>query len=154
MTGGRFADRAAARSPPFIRTIAINELGRLKAAKAVPGLLIAARDKEPLVRSATLQALAQIGRQQTPRFPRDHRGDDRRVGRRGTRRTGGQAVGPRRTRRARRQSDHQRQDVMATLVGVLKDPNPRLASKAREIVSTVYQATPEEIEKLQRATVK
>ena len=45
---------------PFVRTVAINGLGRLKAAKALPQLLVATHDKEPLVRCAALQALAQI----------------------------------------------------------------------------------------------
>ncbi|MFA5189255.1 MAG: HEAT repeat domain-containing protein [Verrucomicrobiia bacterium] len=56
-------------SRPFIRTIAINELGRMKVAKAVPGLIKALRDKEPLVRSASLQALTRIGLTDTPDFP-------------------------------------------------------------------------------------
>lgn len=47
-------------SRPFIRTIAINELGRMKVKKAVPGLLKALHDKEPLVRSAGVQALTRL----------------------------------------------------------------------------------------------
>jgi HEAT repeat protein len=53
-------------SRPFIRTIAINELGRMKVAKAVPGMLKALRDKEPLVRSASLQSLTKIALTDTP----------------------------------------------------------------------------------------
>ena len=41
----------------------------MKVAKAVPGLLKALRDKEPLVRSASLQALTQIALTDTPDFP-------------------------------------------------------------------------------------
>jgi hypothetical protein len=55
-------------SRPFIRTIAINELGRMKVAKAVSGMLKASRDKEPLVRSAGLQALTRIAQTNTPDF--------------------------------------------------------------------------------------
>lgn len=56
-------------SRPFIRTIAIQELGRLKVQKAVPGLLKATHDQEPLVRSASLQALTATGQAGAAELP-------------------------------------------------------------------------------------
>ena len=137
-------------SRPFIRTVAINDLGRLKAAKAVPGLLIATHDKQPLVRSASLRALAQIAREETSHLP--------------------QAIAamiaalakPQREEPVVRQSaleglailgskvTAERQEVVQTLVEVLRDRNPRLAKRAREMLDSVYKATPAEIERARR----
>lgn len=126
-------------SRPFIRTIAINELGRLKAVKAVPKLLVAARDKQPLVRSATLQALAQIGRQQTPCAPEiftallgvlAQREQEEAVVRQsaleGLALLEGKVAG-------------QRREVVRALVAVAGERNPRLAERAREVLKTIYR---------------
>ena len=56
-------------SRPFVRTIAIQELGRLRATAAIPALLKALDDPQPLVRCASLQALGDIGRDQPPQLP-------------------------------------------------------------------------------------
>ncbi len=129
-------------SRPFIRTIAINELGRLKAAKAVPKLLTATHDKQPLVRSASLQALARIGREQASCPP--------------------QIVAAMLDVLAKREREEavvrqsaleglaaleskvagQRQAVVQALTEVVGDRNPRLAQRAREILQGVYRAAP------------
>jgi len=136
---------------PFIRTIAINELGRLKASKAVPGLLTATHDKQPLVRSASLQALAQIGREATPDFPKivaamttvagDGQHEEAVV--RESALDGLATLGTKMTA--------ERQEVVQTLVRASRDRNPRLANKARETLRRVYRVTPAEPEKDRRA---
>jgi len=132
---------------PFIRTIAIQELGRMKVAKAVPRLLAATRDKQPLVRSVSLQALAQIGREQTP-CPSEIIAAML-----------APLAGPQREEAVVRQSaldglaalaggvTAQRQEVVQALVGVMEDENPRLAEKAREILQLVSKTAPAEIDK-------
>ena len=137
-------------SRPFIRTIAINELGRLKVAKALPGLLIATRDKQPLVRSASLQAMAQIGRNEAVCSPKiiaamigalaDREHEEpvvRQSALEGLAALEGK-VGA------------QRGDVVRALVGALGDRNPRLVQKAKETLDSVYKATPAEIETARR----
>ncbi len=138
-------------SRPFVRTIAINDLGRLKAAKAVPGLLIATRDKQPLVRSASLQALARIARDDTRHLPQALAAMTAALAQ------------PQREEPVVRQSALEglailgskvttgRQEVVKTLVEVLRDRNPLLAKKARQTLESVYQATPAEIERAQGA---
>ena len=135
-------------SRPFIRTIAINELGRLKVAKAVPGILIATRDKQQLVRSASLQALAQIGQNEATCSPKviaamiaalGNREHEEPVVRQSA--LDGLAA-------LEGKVGDQRGDVIRALIGALTDRNPRLARKAKETLDRVYKATPAEIEKV------
>lgn len=131
-------------SRPFIRTIAINELGRLKTAKAVPGLLTATRDKQALVRSASLQALAQIGREQTPCPPEilaamlgvlAQREQEEAVVRQSALEGLATLEG---------HASSQRQEVARALAAVAGERNPRLAQRAREILKNVYRVSPVE----------
>ena len=134
-------------SRPFVRTIAINDLGRLKAAKAVPQLLAATHDKQPLVRCASLQSLAQIGQDDAASAGQivavllavlaDRDGDEAVVKQSaldGLALLAGKATAP-------------REAILRTLVAVQGYGNPRLARKAQEILDTVCKATPAEIEK-------
>jgi hypothetical protein len=41
----------------------------------------------------------------------------------------------------------QRQAILQTLVATMEDRNPRLTKKSREVLESVYKATPTEIEK-------
>ena len=120
-------------SRPFIRTIAINELGRLRVPKAVPGLLEALHDKQPLVCSASLQALTQIGQTDTPDFPRIVTAmiaglspTEEPVVRQSAL-EGLAALGSKVTA--------QRGEVVAALSKVEAGPSPRLAEKARQMLS-------------------
>ncbi|MBI5820208.1 MAG: HEAT repeat domain-containing protein [Verrucomicrobia bacterium] len=120
-------------SRPFIRTIAINELGRMKVAKAVPGLIKALRDKEPLVRSASLQALTRIGLTETPDFPQIITAmvatlspTEEPVVRQSAL-EGLAALGSKVTT--------QRREVIEALTAVEAGPNPGLAQKARQMLS-------------------
>lgn len=127
-------------SRPFIRTIAISELGRLKVAKAAPGILLAAvRDKQPLVRSTSLQALARIGGADDADRPQiiaamlaaldDTRHEEAVV--RESALVGLAALAGQVTVR--------RPDVVRALARVAEDRNPRLARKAQELLHSVYQ---------------
>jgi outer membrane protein assembly factor BamB len=155
----------------FVRVIAISELGRLKAAKAVPGLLIATRDKDPLVRAATLQALTNIGGEKTPQFPDivialtaafgvkvheelvvKHAALD------GLAALGSKIIAQREpvvtdsalgTRKT-----SQRDNAVTALVVALGDGNSQISSKASETLDNVYHATPEEIAKLRASPRK
>lgn len=120
-------------SRPFIRTIAINELGRMKVAKAVPGLIKALRDKEPLVRSASLQALTRIGLTDTPDFPQivtamvatlspTEEPVVRQSALEGLATLGSKVT-------------TQRREVIDALTTVEAGPNPGLAQKARQMLS-------------------
>jgi len=121
-------------SRPFIRTIAINELGRLKVTKSVPSLFKALHDDEPLVRSACLQALNQIGRTDTPQFPEIIAAmitalspNEAPVVRQSAL-EGLAALGSKVTT--------QRREVVKALTAVEAGPNPGLAQKAREMLSS------------------
>jgi outer membrane protein assembly factor BamB len=120
-------------SRPFIRTIAINELGRMKVAKAVPGMLKALSDKEQLVRSASLQALTKIGLTDTTDFPQiitamiaSLSTTEEPVVRQSAL-EGLAALGNKVTT--------QRREVIEALTAVEKGPNPGLAQKARQMLS-------------------
>ena len=120
-------------SRPFIRTIAINELGRMKVAKAVSGLLKALHDKEPLVRSASLQALTKIGQTDTPDFPKIVAAmiaalstTEEPVVRQSAL-EGLAVLGSKVTA--------QRREVVEALTAVEAGPNPGLAQKARQMLS-------------------
>ena len=136
-------------SRPFVRTVAINGLGRLKAAKAIPSLLVATRDKQPLVRCASLQALAQIGQEDTTSVKQivtllmavlaDREGEEAVVKQsalEGLAIVAGKATA-------------QREEILRMLVAVQGYGNPRLAKKSQEILSNVCKATPVEIAKAQ-----
>jgi outer membrane protein assembly factor BamB len=135
-------------SRPFIRTIAVQELGRLKVTKAVPAILNATRDKQQLVRSASLQALAEIGQEATPLAPEIiaamcavlAKGEREEPVVRQSALEGLADL-------AAKVAD-QRQTVIQLLVAVMHDRNPRLAQKAREILDNVYKATPAELERV------
>ena len=119
---------------PFIRTIAINELGRLKVAQAVPGMIkAAAKDKEPLVRSASLQALTRIAQTETPDFPQivtamiaalstTEEPVVRQSALEGLAALGNKATA-------------QRREIVEALKTVEAGPNPGLADKARQMLS-------------------
>jgi outer membrane protein assembly factor BamB len=120
-------------SRPFIRTIAINELGRMKVAKAVPGMLKALRDKEPLVRSASLQALTRIAQTDTPDFAQivtamigalstTEEPVVRQSALEGLAALAGKATA-------------QRREIIEALKVVEAGPNPGLAAKARQMLS-------------------
>lgn len=140
-------------SRPFIRTTAVEELGRLKVAKAVPGLLLALKDRQPLIRSASLQSLAQIGQRETPDFPQivaamlaalaDQQREEAVV--RQSALEGLAALAGRVTA--------QRQEVIRSLLAVQQGRNPRLAKRAQEILQDVYKPTPAELEKVRRGAV-
>ena len=132
---------------PFVRTVAINDLGRLKAAKAVPQLLVATHDKQPLVRCASLQALARIGQDDTASVAQivavltavlaDGSAEEAVVKQSALE---GLAV-------LAGRADAQRAEILAALVGVSGCGNPRLAKQSQEMLRDVYKATPAEIEK-------
>lgn len=125
-------------SRPFIRTVAIIELGRLKAAKALPGILKSIGDKQPLVRCVSYQAMAQIGREDPA-----HVGEIVAVMcKAAANREGEEAVVRESaldglaTLADRVTAD--RGTVIKTLTEVAGDRNPRLAAKAREILERRY----------------
>jgi HEAT repeat protein len=138
-------------SRPFIRTVAINDLGRLKAARAVPQLLVATHDKQPLVRAASLHALAQIGQAGTDSARQivamliavlaEGKGEEAVVKQSAL---DGLAL-------LAGQANAQREEVLRALVAVQQCGNPRLARKSQEILSNVYTATPGEIERARHA---
>ena len=139
-------------SRPFVRTVAILELGRLKAVKAVPGILLALRDREQLVRSASLHALSQLGREDTPDLPKIITAmtaalDDKRKEEPVVRESALEGLAA-----LAGKAGAQRQEIIQALLGIAEGRNPRLAKKAREILDTVYKATPAEIEKARRAS--
>ena len=121
-------------SRPFVRTVAIHDLGRLKAAKAVPQLLVATHDKQPLVRCASLQALAQIGREDTDSMAQtvavliavlaDREGEEAVVKESAL---DGLAI-------LADKAHAQREEIVRTLVAVQGHGNPRLAKKSHEIL--------------------
>jgi outer membrane protein assembly factor BamB len=127
---------------PFIRTIAIVELGRLRATKAIPGLLLTVHDKQQLVRSVGFEAMAQIGQQPTPELPKivaamvaaagDRLGEEAVV--RESALDGLAALAPK--------VSEQRAEVIDTLAAVARDRNPRLARKAQDLLDRVYKAPP------------
>ena len=137
---------------PFIRTVAVNELGRLKAVKAVPQLLlVAAHDKEALLRSVALQALGKIGGQQTPCPPEIvaamlavlANGDREEAVVRQSALDGLAALKGR--------VAAERKEVVQTLAAVVHDRNPRLAHSASDMLKTIYHLTPAEMEKIRQA---
>jgi outer membrane protein assembly factor BamB len=142
---GLMADRRA-----FVRTVAVSGLGRLKAVKALPQMLDATRDKEPLVRCAGLQALAQIGQEDAALVARavtvltavlaDKKEEAvvKESALDGLAVLAGKANAP-------------RKEILRTLVAVQGEGNPRLAKKAQEVLSSVCKATPAEIEAARRA---
>ena len=118
---------------PFIRTIAINELGRQQVARAVPDLIKALKDKEPLVRSASLQALTRIARTDAADLPSiitamigalstTEEPVVRQSALEGLTALGSQAAA-------------QRREIVDALKIVESGPNPGLAEKAREMLS-------------------
>jgi outer membrane protein assembly factor BamB len=130
---------------PFVRTVTIGGLGRLKAVKAVPQLLDATRDKEPLVRCAALQALAEIGQDDTTSVARvvtvltaalaDQKEEAvvKESALDGLAILAGKANAP-------------RNEILRALIAVEGQGNPRLAKKAEEVLSNACKATPAEIE--------
>lgn len=135
---------------PFIRTVAISDLGRLKVAEAVPELLAAIHDKEPLVRCAALEALAQIGREHVAAGGQVAaalvavlaEGEEEAVVKQSALDGLGTLAG---------KVGDRRDQILRALARVQGCGNPRLAKKAQELLHDVYQATPAEIEKVQRA---
>ena len=135
---------------PFVRTVACDGLGRLKAAKAAGTLLVATHDKEPLVRCAALGALAEIGQDDASFVPRvvtvltsvlaDRKEEAvvKESALDGLATLAGKANAP-------------REDILRALVAVQGQGNPRLAKKAQKILSDPCKATAEEIEKARRA---
>lgn len=121
-------------SRPFIRTIAIQELGRMQVLKAVPGLLKATQDKEPLVRSASFQALtaaglagaAEISSILASMMAGLSAAEDPAV--RQAALEGLAALEPK--------SPEQRSAIIATLNAVKAGPNPALAKRAAELLSS------------------
>lgn len=109
---------------------------------------IATRDKQQLVRSASLQALAQIGQNEATCSPKviaamiaalGNREHEEPVVRQSA--LDGLAA-------LEGKVGDQRGDVIRALIGALTDRNPRLARKAKETLDRVYKATPAEIEKV------
>jgi hypothetical protein len=133
-------------SRPFVRIIAISELGRLRATEAIPALLKTLDDRQPLVRCASLQALGEIGRDKPPQLPQmigallgklgDRAGEEAVV--RQAALDGLAAIG--------NQVTVQRSEIIRSLVAAASDRNPRLAKKAEEILHQVYQVTPSELD--------
>jgi len=116
--------------------------GGSRATQAVTGILKAVSDKQPLVRSASLQALAQIGLEETVDRAQiirtmlqrlaDREGEEavvRESALEGLATLEGK-VGP------------QRAEVVRALVAVLGDRNPRLAGKSQKILSEPYKVSP------------
>ena len=135
-------------SRPFIRTIAILELGRLKVEKAIPGLLVATHDKQPLVRCASLHSLGQIAQAGSPSFPKiltaiQTAATDRQREEAVVRQSALDGLAA----MAGQVAEH-RLDVLETLASVAADPNPRLAAKAKGLLDNPYRATPAEMEKV------
>jgi outer membrane protein assembly factor BamB len=138
-------------SRPFVRTIAINDLGRLRATQATEKLLLATRDRQSLVRSASLQALTQIGQEEHALFPQIIAAMTAAL------------VPPEREEAVVRQSaleglaalagkvTAQRSEVMQALAGMQRGHNPRLAKRAEEVLRGVYKATPLEMEQARDA---
>jgi len=122
---------------PFIRTVAIVELGRLRVAKAVPALLATLGDKQPLVRCVSYQSLAQIGRESPADVPR--------------------IAAAMTTAAVNREQEEavvreaaldglilladklggERQRVRAAIAPVAQDRNPRLAKKAQSLLAQI-----------------
>jgi outer membrane protein assembly factor BamB len=138
---------------PFVRTVAINGLGRLKAAKAMPQMLAAAHDKEPLVRCAALQALAEVSQDDPGSIARittllatllaDQKEEAvvKESALDGLAALASKAGAP-------------REEILRALVTVQGSGNPRLAKKATKILNDDYKPTPAEIEKARRAATK
>ena len=135
---------------PFVRTVAINGLGRLKAAKTVPQLTNATHDKEPLVRCAALQALAEIAQDDPASVARvatlltavlaDKKEEAvvKESALDGLATLAGKAGAP-------------RAEFLRALVAVQGGGNPRLAKKAATVLSDACKATPAEIERARQA---
>ncbi len=136
---------------PFVRTVACNGLGRLKAAKAVPDLLKATHDKEPLVRCAGLQALAEIAHDDKTSIARVAAsftatiadGKEEAVVKES-------ALDGLATLAAHPGAP--REEILRALVAVEGGSNPRLAKKAQTVLSDDCKATPAEIEKATQTT--
>ena len=136
---------------PFIRTVAIIDLGRLKAGKAVPLLLGGTHDKQPLVRCAILQSLAQIAQEHVDSTAEvvalliavlADRNEEAVVKQSAL---DGLAL-------LADTAHVQRSDILRSLAIVQGGGNPRLARRSQEILADVYHATPSEIEKARRTT--
>jgi hypothetical protein len=122
---------------PFIRTVAIVELGRLRVAKAVPALLATLGDKQPLVRCVSYQSLAQIGRESPTDVPRVVTAMTK------------AAVNPEQEEAVVREAaldglilladklGGERQQVRAAIAPVAQDRNPRLAKKAQSLLAQI-----------------
>ena len=108
---------------------------------------VATHDKQPLVRCASLQALAQIGQADTASAARivavllavlaDREGEEAVVKQSAL---DGLAL-------LAGQAQVQHASILRTLVAVQGYGNPRLAKQAQEILSNVCKASPAEIEK-------
>jgi outer membrane protein assembly factor BamB/HEAT repeat protein len=131
---------------PFIRTVAIIDLGRLKVAKAVPELLVATHDKQPLVRCAALESLAQIAQEDSASTAKivavliaalNDPEEDSVVKQSAL---DGLAI-------LAAKAGVQREEIVRTLVILQGGGNPRLAKKAQDILSNAYQATPAVLQK-------
>lgn len=133
-------------SRPFIRTVAISDLGRLRVAKAIPQLLVATRDKQPLVRCASLKALAQIGQQDLASVAQivslliavlADRTEEAVVKQSAL---DGLAI-------LADKAHAQREEILRALRLMQECGNPRLAHKAQEILRNDYHAAPGEMKK-------
>jgi outer membrane protein assembly factor BamB len=132
-------------SRPFIRTVAIMELGRLKAVRALPGILKSINDKQPLVRCVSYQAMAQIGREAPAQVSEivaamttaatSPDGEEAVVRE--------SALDGLATLADKVTAD--RALVIKTLSTVGQDRNPRLAAKARQILQDRYKPTAKEL---------
>ncbi len=122
----------------------------MRVAKAVPKLLPATRDKQPLVRSASLQSLTQIGQEGTPDLAKiiaamiaalaDGEREEpvvRQSALDGLAALAGKAGA-------------QRAEILRALAAVQQARNPRLAQSAQEILANAYKATPAELERARR----
>jgi outer membrane protein assembly factor BamB len=135
---------------PFVRTVACNGLGRLKAAKAMPQLLVATHDNEPLVRCAAIQALAEIAQDDVPAVARVATlltavladGKEEAVVKESA--LDGLSI-------LAGKSNAPREAILCALVAVQGSGNPRLAKKAEKILTKDFKATPAEIEKARQA---
>ena len=133
-------------SRPFVRTVAISELGRLRVTEAIPSLLKALDDKQSLVRCASLQALGEIAQDRPPQLPQivaallgkltNQRREEavvRQAALDGLATLGDQATA-------------QRSEIVRALAAAASDRNFRLAKKAEEMLQKVYRATPSELD--------
>jgi len=133
-------------SRPFIRTVAIRDLGRLKVVRAVPPLLVAVHDKQPLVRCASMEALSRIGSAHATCTAQvvavliavlTDRNEQESVVKESALDGLAALAG---------KAQAQREEIVQTLTAIQAGGNPRLAKKSQRILSNVYQAVPAEAE--------